>query len=79
MNKEEMEKKRNEFALKSFNGDPLSGFKAGWDACAKEYEKEIERLNDNIRELFITASYWENRFDELSREYQPLVGSLTRE
>ena len=48
MTKEEMEKKRDEHA-KEWNSDRSQcfesfAFKCGWNACAEEYEKEIERL-----------------------------------
>lgn len=50
MNKKEMEAKRNELAS-DLESNTAFGFVFGWDSCAKEYEKEIEELNDKLKTL----------------------------
>lgn len=61
MNKEEMEKKRDKIAESgeysegescSFYMSEIEAFKAGWDACAEEYEKEIEQLEERNAYLY---------------------------
>jgi len=60
MNKNEMEKKRDELAESgdysegescSFYMNEIDAFKAGWDDCAEEYEKYIADLRTGITSL----------------------------
>lgn len=51
MNKKEMEKKRDLLSLVSTNAQTSFAFRAGWDACAEEYEKYIADLRTGITSL----------------------------
>lgn len=60
MNKEEMEKKRDELAESgdysegescSFYMSEIEAFKNGWDACANEYELRIEKLRQALKDI----------------------------